>query len=458
MEEKKDNAIRLFPKQGKVFNALMDNSVNGANTIVYGGSARSGKSVVGSLWLLNQGLTHPNSKWLIGRRELGELKATTIDTFKRIVRQGNMMDYFLIGDKGDIVNNSTNQILFKNGSIIYLKDLDVGGDLEMHGLGGYELTGFWIDEAQECERTAYAKLIERSSFGHTQFGTKPKAFLTCNPTQNWIKREFYDADKKGTLTKDVKFFQAYMEENKKNLPKEYLDNMTLEKLGTKRYNEMVLGLWEYVEGADTLFVSSDVYDCFTNNKDGLPRGEKMISVDPAGQGKDSTCIVYADGWFVSEIIKMEKADTPTVVARVNELRMKHNVPSRNIIVDCGGMAGHADYLRHSVRYHSNGKVLDGQNFNMLRSQLIYKLSDAIRKRQIRFSPFLLEHYQEELAQQATEHRAVYQDKDTKQGVTSKDVVKKRLTKWSSPDLFDAVYMLMYFTFKPKFQPSQCIEF
>lgn len=351
-----------------------------------------------------------------------------------------------MGEKGDIVNNATHQILFKNGSIIYLKDLDVGGDMELHGLGGYEISGFWIDEAQEVERTAYAKLIERCSFGHSKFGTKPKAFITCNPTQGWIKREFYDADKKKTLPPDVLFFQAFMEENKRNLSQEYLANMTLENLGTKRYNEMVLGLWEYVEGADTLFVGSDIYDLFTANKEGLPKGEKIISLDPAGQGKDSSVIVYSDGWYVQDIVKMERADTPTVVAEVNRLKQKYKVPSRNIIVDCGALAGHADYLPHSVRYHSNGKVLDGGNFNMIRSQLIFRLADAIRKGEIRFNPMLAADYCDEFTQQATEHRSVYHNKDSKQGVTPKDVVKKRLTKFSSPDLFDAVYMLMYFRF------------
>lgn len=439
--------LPLSHKQTIALGHLMDKTTR---VLVYGGSWRSGKTFLALIFAVLSCAKKKGIRILVGRKYYADLAKTTINTLRTEIEP-------LMNLKGKFVwnENKHTYTCLATGSEILFAGLDPQG--HDNTLGGLTLTHAIIDEASELTEDIFREIKGRLSYRLDENNIVSKLVIVSNPDRGYLFNTYYVPFEKGQLPDGTVYIPATMDDNN-FLSDDYLSQMTEEVLGEEKYQLYRLGNWRYARGGNDLFAASDVYDLFTNNKDGLPAGQKMISVDPAGLGKDSTCIVVADGWYIVEIVKMEKADTPTVVARVNELRQKHNVPSRNIIVDCGGNAGHADYLRHSVRYHSNGKVMEAGNFNMLRSQLIYKLSDAIKKKTIRFSPFCAE-YQDEFTAQAIEHKAYNSEMDAKQAVTPKDIVKKRLgSRWSSPDLFDAVYQLMYFSFKPKFQASQVLEF
>lgn len=439
--------LLLSDKQTIALGYLMDKKTR---VLVYGGSWRSGKTYLALIFAVLSCMKKKGIRILVGRKYYADLAKTTINTLRTEIEP--LMDL-----KGKFVwnENKHTYTCTATGSEILFSGLDPQGN--ENTLGGLTLTHAIIDEASELTEEIFREIRGRLSYRLDENNIVSKLIIVSNPDRGYLFNTYYVPWEKGQLPEDTVYVPAKMDDNN-FLSQDYLSQMTEEILGEEKYQLFRLGNWRYARGGNDLFESSSIYDLFTNNREGLPRGEKLISVDPAGMGKDSTCIVYCSGWTIYEIIKMEKADTPTVVARVNELRLKHAVPSKNIIVDCGGNAGHADYLKHSVRYHSNGKVLEGGNFNMMRSQLIYRLSDAVRKKHIRFSPFLLEQYGEEFIAQAIEHKAYNSEMDAKQAVTPKDIVKKRLgSRWSSPDLFDAVYQLMYFGFKPKLQPSQCLE-
>lgn len=412
--------------------------------IVWGGGWRAGKTFLALAYAVMACMKKKGIRILIGRKEFTKLNQTTIQTLINEVAP-------IMGIEDKFVHNKNEHTYTckATGSHIVFRGLDPKG--KENTLGGISLTCAIIDEASELDPDILTEIKGRLSYRLDENNMIGKLIIVSNPDRGYLYNEYYKPWKEGTLPDDVVYVHATMHDNP-FLPQSYLDTMTLEEQGERNYNMFVRGDWEWTLNANDLFFAPTIYDLFTNNKEGMdPSTDKLISVDPAGLGKDSTAIVYSEGFYIKEIIKMQKADTPTVVARVKELKQKHQVPAHNIIVDCGALAGHADYLPHCVRYNSNGKLLEAKdmNYGMLRDQLIFKLSDMVKNRKIRFAPELQE-YCDEFTLQAVEHKAENMEQDAKQRVTTKKVVKKRIGKsYSSPDLFDAIYQLMWFALRKR---------
>ena len=65
-------------KQDKTWEYLHDTTTV---SVLYGGSAGSGKSFLGCMWLITNCLVYPKTRWLMGRARLNILKRTTLKTF-----------------------------------------------------------------------------------------------------------------------------------------------------------------------------------------------------------------------------------------------------------------------------------------------------------------------------------------------------------------------------------------
>ena len=102
--------INLTPKQSDCWELLFDNI---HTEILYGGSAGSGKSYLGCLWIATICLKYPGIRTLVGRTVLAQLKTTTLNTMfetfnKMGLKGGNHYNY----------NAHSNIITFKNKSEI----------------------------------------------------------------------------------------------------------------------------------------------------------------------------------------------------------------------------------------------------------------------------------------------------------------------------------------------------
>jgi len=113
--------------------------------IGYGGSGRSGKSQLMCFAILFLALCYDDSRWLLGRKELKNLKATTVQTL--------LKTFNFFGIQRDIDYTYNDQQSFyelKNKSRIILRDTFYKpSDPEMSEIGGLELTGAFIDESAE---------------------------------------------------------------------------------------------------------------------------------------------------------------------------------------------------------------------------------------------------------------------------------------------------------------------
>jgi len=425
--------INLTPKQTQAWELLEDDHTS---IILYGGSAGAGKSWLGCLWIVNLCLTYPGIRTLVGRTVLAQLKMTTLNTlFETLqtmsLRSGTDYNY----------NGQSNVITFSNGSEIVLKDLQHNpSDPNMDGLGGLELTACFVDEAAQITSLAYNILKSRLRYKLNEYNLIPKMLMTCNPAQNWLKKEFYIPYVQETLDKTKAFIPALPLDNK-HLPETYIE--MLKTLPPQQRKRLLEGNWDYLDDSDSLFdfdsISNSVFKFKPNELD-----KRYISLDVARFGSDRSVAVIWVGNVIIDIYIYTKLSTVELSEEVKELIQKHKVHPNNVIVDSDGVGGGvADQIR-GMNFVNNSSPLHNQNFSNLKSQCYNKLAEMFKEGKISLNimePGMVD----ELTQELLSVKLKNIDKDGKIAVQSKDEMKKVLGK--SPDLSDAIMMKMIIEIK-----------
>ena len=429
--------MKLSDKQALALDYCFDKQ---HNVVVFAGSWRAGKTYLALLFALISCMKLQGVRILIGRMNYTQLVDTTLKTL-----QSEVLPDFGWQDKFSWNWQRKTLTCIDTKSEILFAGLDPhGGD---NTLGGYTLTHAIIDEASSIDPDILDEVRGRLSYRLSENDIISKLLIVSNPDRGMLYNKYYIPYRDGKLPDDTVFIPISMHDNP-FLSDEYLRQQTPDNLGDQKYRMFVIGDWEATITDRDLFFADTISACFTDRP--FDNGDKRtyISVDPAGQGKDSTCIVVAKGLHVQEIVKQKKADVPTVVAKIKELQQKYHVSNSRIIIDAGGNGGHADFFNGCIRYHSNGKVLKDKddNYQMLRDQLIFRLHQFIRDGKFRIRATMA-HYQNELIDQAIAHKMANPDVDAKQRVSPKSEVKRQISE-SSPDLFDAIYQLMWFHVRP----------
>lgn len=424
-----DINIKLTKKQSETFKILLDKE---HREVLYGGAKGSGKSYLGTVWVLYMCVTYPNIRALIGRTVLTQLRVTTIKT---------LMDLFKtcgITQEHYVYNQQSNELKFYNGSEIVFRDLQYNpSDPNYDSLGGLELTIAFIDEVAQVSRQAYDVVRSLLRYKINEYKLTPKLFMSCNPSQSWLKQEFYLPHIQGTLDKNKIFIQALPTDNK-YLPAEYLD--ILRNLPPKQMKRLYLGDWNYEQEQDSLFdfdtISSSVFRNAPN-----PDDKKFMSVDVARFGSDRSVVVIWVGNVITEILIYSKLSTTELSSEIRDLIGKYGIHPQNIVVDSDGVGGGvADQIR-GKNFVNNSGPLHKQNYTNLKSQCYIKLSEMFKEGLISIN-VMDPNTIDTLTQELLSVRLKDTDKDNKIGVHSKDEMKKILG--TSPDLADAVMMKMLY--------------
>lgn len=428
-----DVNIKLTKKQGICWKYLFDDKTN---IVLYGGSAGSGKSWLGCLYITTLCLKKNGVRCLIGRTVLSQLRTTTLNTLFEIFAQLNLKP-----DEHYKYNGQTNIITFFNKSEILLKDLAYQpSDPNFDSLGGLELSACFVDEASQISQLCFNILKSRIRFKLKEHNLIPKILMTCNPGQNWLKKEFYIPYVQGTLSSDKSFIPALPTDNP-HLPLNYIE--MLKTLPVPQRRRLLEGDWNYMDEDDSLFTFDDI----TNSVFHLspnPNNKRYLSVDVARFGDDrSVCMLWV-GMVLVEVYVFKKLDTKQLVEEIEELIQKHNVPRTNIIIDSDGVGGGASDFIKGVNFVNNSSPLFKQNFVNLKSQCYVKLSEMFKENKISLNlinPDIID----EITQELLVVKLKDIDKDNKVGIISKDEMKKALGK--SNDLSDCLMMRMYFELK-----------
>ena len=399
--------------------------------VLFGGAAGGGKSWVGCSWLILMCLKYPKTRFLMGRSKLDSLKKTTLNTFFEVcetcgIKAGKHYNF----------NGGSNIITFFNKSEIMLKDLFLyPSDRNFDNLGSLEITGAFIDEANQITEKAKNIVASRMRYKLDEYSLIPKMLMTCNPAKNWVYTQYYRPAKDGKQKKHRKFIQSLVDDNE-YISKYYKTQLqTLDELSKQR---LLFGNWEYDASDDALINYDSIINLF--NQKGVA-GQKYISCDVARFGSDKTVIMYWEGLYLKKTITLLKSAINDVVEQVRVLQQEYAVNLTNIIIDEDGVGGGAkDFLR-CKGFVNNSKALKNENYQNLKTQCYYKLADLINKGQIGIDcPDV--NVRNNIIEELEQVRTKDADKDNKLQIIPKDTVKAILGR--SPDYSDALAMRMYY--------------
>lgn len=434
--------MQLLPKQENAIYFLKDDTTR---ELIYGGAAGGGKSALGCLWIIEGCQMYAGSRWLIGRSKLKALKETTLNTFFELTS--------LLGLSSQFTYNSQSSIIYwNNGSEILLKDLFLyPSDPDFDNLGSLELTGAFIDECSQVVYKAWQIVRSRIRYKLDEFGLEPKILGTCNPTKNWVYKEFYQRDRDGVLQNNRKFIAALPTDNH-HLPDSYLESLL--SLDENSKQRLYYGNWEY-DDDPTALIEFDAITDYLNANHIHTTGIKYITIDVARLGSDSSVIRVWDGWLAIERLELEKKKLTELNKEVKRLQSKHSVPISNIIADEDGVGGGVVDFLGCKGFVNNSRPLemeDGNgelfvpNYENLKTQCSVLMAEKIMSREvgeINISTDIADRISEEMQQV----KYIDVDKDGKIKLLRKDDIKKNIGR--SPDDWDNIMMRYWFELQPK---------
>ena len=416
--------------------------------IGYGGAASGGKSYLGCVWITCMCLANPDTAWLVGRKELTNLKRTTILTLFKVFKE------FGITEKHYQYNQQNNILTFGNGSQIFFLDLGYKPSDPLYTrLGGLELTGAFIDEANEIPYQAIeilkTRLGRRGNF-------KPKLLETFNPDKGHVYSRYFKLWKDGKLPEYRKFLQALPNDNPYT-SREYIEQLQNSDLITKE--RLLFGNFEY-DDDPTILIRNDAFeDLWTNT---VNTETKFISADIARFGKDTTRIGLWNGLELAKVWTLEKYAIDQVASEIKRIASDYRVPFSQIIIDEDGIGGGVlDLLQGAKGFMGNSvpfPVWDSRTYKVvpanylnLRNQCYFTLAEYINNHKIAVKD---ETVKETLRIDLSVIRQKNKDNDGKLAIISKEEMKEHIGR--SPDVSDMMMMRMFFEFK-KPQDQRSIE-
>lgn len=405
--------------------------------VLFGGAAGGGKSWVGCSWLVLMCIKYPKTRYLMGRSKLDALKKTTLNTFFEVCET-----WGLKAGKHYNFNGSSNILTFYNKSEVILKDLFLyPSDRNFDNLGSLEITGAFIDEANQITEKAKNIVASRMRYKLDDYGLIPKMLMTCNPAKNWVYTQYYRPAKDDTQKPHRKFIQSLVDDNE-YISKYYKTQLeTLDELSKQR---LLFGNWEYDSTKDSLIEYDAILNMFSQK--GVA-GDKYISCDVARFGADKTVIMLWEGLHIINIRTLLKSAVNDVVEAVRQLQQEYQVNLRNIIVDEDGVGGGVkDFLR-CQGFTNNSRALKSENYQNLKTQCYYKLADKINKGQVGIVCSDV-NVKNQIIEECEQVRTKDADKDNKLQIIPKDTVKAILGR--SPDYSDALAMRMYYEIDQNF--------
>lgn len=445
-------------KQKQAYRYWADNTTT---DIAYGGSKGSGKSYLGASLIFGDAFLYPGTSYFIARKKLNDLRKFTVPTIHEVLNNfGISKDRYGFNEKDSIFTiyhpegpNGEDM----NSRVYLLEAKWMPSDPLYMRLGSMQFTRGFIEEAGEFSEAAKNNL--HASIGrwkNDEYGLIGKLIQTCNPSKNYLYRDYYKAHNENRLPEWRKFIQALPTDNKK-LASGYLENLN-RILDINQKERLLKGNWEYDDDPATLIHYESITNSFTNFHL-PPTGKKYITVDAARFGIDKCIIIAWDGWKALEMGVYPKTKVTEIADRVKVMKVKHSVPMLNIIVDEDGVGGGvvdilgcrgfvansraiANKEAHKAdRQDTNMPGIDAaENFDNLKSQCYFKLALLFADNLIDLSA--LKRYQDEITEELEQVKQKSVDSDLKKGVVPKDVVKELIGR--SPDFSDTIMMRVWF--------------
>lgn len=426
-------------KQYEAYKLLTDSTTT---EIGYGGAAYGGKTYLGCFYITAMCLANAGTGWLIGRKDLINLRRTTLLTlFKLWVDLGIKPEEYNY-------NQQSNIITWQNGSQIFLFDLAYQpSDPLFTRLGGLEITGAFIDESNEVPEQAINIILTRiGRRKNEEYKLTPKLLEGFNPDKGHVYNRYYKPWRDNQLPLHRRFIKALPTDNP-TVTEQYLNQLrNSDKITRER---LLLGNFEYDDDPSALMTYDAICDLFTNTA--IPSEEKYLTADIARYGQDKTIIMLWRGLECYAVHEYSKQGLDMTALRIRDFCSVEHIPFSHVIIDEDGVGGGVvDSLRGVKGFVANSHAIDNpitheaENYANLKAQCTYRMADFVNDHRIalRFDGVAKQLIIEELEQVKTKDI----DKNRKRQIRGKDEIKELLGR--SPDYSDAMMMRMWFELKP----------
>ena len=444
--------MKASRKQALALNLLDDPSIV---DLLFGGGAGGGKSLLMCIWLLLQMRNYPGIRIGLGRKEITRLKETTVVTMLNEAHP-------LLGvqDYEFKYSGHKNRISYINGSVLLLVDLaHQPSDPEGDRFGSLNLTHAAIEEVGEVAAKERNLFISRKNrYLNQKYGIVGKSVSTCNPSQNYIKEEYYKQYKKlgaGDYQKwpygEVEFngemhpaYRAFIRSIAADNPflsRNYIE--VLKKLPLPEMKRLLKGDWDF-ESDDFMLFKGSLLDRVI--EDHINTGPKAFGFDIADAGSDRTIgsIVEA-GMLIEQFpitVDKDKAIGEQIAMEIIKVAQQNGLSADNakqIGIDVIGVgASTRDFLRSKGWYVSEfvaGAGVEEITYKNLRGKTIYEMSQAMDRGEFKIYSGL--QTLEDLRTELMAHS--YTTEERKIIVTPKKEIKETLA-GKSPDHAESAYI------------------
>ena len=434
-------------KQVKALKLLSDDITT---NVGYGGSARSGKSLIESVAITFDCLAYKGIGWGLGRKELTTLKRTVLRTLFKTFDFYSILN--LKTNKGTSnytynYDQQLNVIKFNNDSEVFLIDTAFQPSDPLHTrFGGFELTRCALDESNETDSEIVEKLFERTGWRlNDKYNLKRKLFECFNPAKNHVYFRFYIPFKNNLEDDWKKFIVALPSDNPHPSVQEWIDDMirTADHVTVQR---QVYGNFDYDDDPSALCSLEAISNLFTNSH--VLAGKKCISADLAMQGRDKFIAGFWDGLICYVELDKPKCTGKEIEEDIKKLKTLKCVPNSQIVADSDGLGAYLEsYIKNIKTFHGGASANDNTFFN-LKSECAFKLAEKINNHEIRI--VCTDKQKEAISLEiGVCLKRENLDSDTnKKKLLSKEEMKKRLG--HSPDYLDMLLMRMYFEVQKSF--------
>jgi len=428
----------LTQKQINALKLLKDNITL---SVGYGGSSRSGKSLLECFWITFECLAYPGVAYGLGRKELTVLKITVLRTLFTV-----FSFYRLTRDKDFKYSENGKLIKFFNGSEIHLIDMAYQPSDPLYTrFGGLELTSAAVDESNESHIDAIGTLSARCGWCKNEdYNITAKVLETFNPDKGHVYKRFYSPFRDGIENEYRKFIPALPSDNPHPAIKKWTESVIKEN-DKVRIQRLIYGNFDYDDNPDMLVDYDAINDLFANDKV-KPSHDKYISADLAMSGRDRFVAVLWRGNVAEFTIDKTKATGKMIEKDLKKLIQSKGVYNSRVVSDADGLGNYLEsYIKNIKPFRGNKRATKSREFDNIKSECAWKLAEMINKREIKV---ICTDKQEEAVKQELSvclRRDNADLDDQKKKLIKKPQMKQELGR--SPDYFDVLLMKMVFHLK-----------
>lgn len=349
-------------------------------------------------------------------------------------------------------------ITYINGSSIQLIDLiKQPSDPNFDSMGSLNFTHVVAEEVGEVVAKARNMFISRKNrYLNGELKLTGKSISTCNPSQNYIKTEYYkpyvalgggecqkwkygNVEVDGEMKRGYRVYVPSLATDNPFLPKNYVE--VLRKLPDAERKRLLEGDWNFEDTDAMLYKPSLIDRSFV---DKIEAGEKYIGADIADTGSDHTVMTMVENNIVTEQrqIKVDKTEAigDQIALEIIKYAQQNGFEPKDadrIAIDAIGVGvSTRDFLR-SKGWYARGFIAGGRSegsFKNLRGEAIYGMSQAMDKGEFKLYSRL--ETMDKLREQLMAHEYTTEERTIM--VKSKQLIKEVLG--VSPDYAESCYI------------------